>query len=122
MNALRLRIAMLLTFNFRFFFLFIRKGRIEIDLCEFTDQIRENECLRLVWIQEAASLFRKISLMRFLIDGEKKFLLQGKKLVLPRVLIELQLGFIDRLALLRILHHAKEKFVSWLTELHFEHH
>ena len=58
--------------------------------------------------------------VRFLVDGEEQFFLQREELFFARVLVELQLGLVDRPALLRILHHAEERFVARLAELHLE--
>ena len=59
--------------------------------------------------------------MRFLVHREEEFFLEGEELFLARVLVKRELGFVDRLALFRILHHAEELLVARLAEFHFEH-
>ena len=88
-NALGLRVAMLLALGFPLLFLLVAKRRIEIDLGELADQIRKHERVRIVRIQEAAALFREIGFVRFFVDGEEKLFLQREELFLARVLVKL---------------------------------
>ena len=59
--------------------------------------------------------------MRFLVHREEEFFLQREEFFLARVLVKRELGLVDRLALLRIFHHAEELFVARLAQLHLEH-
>ena len=76
MDALGLCVAMLLAFRFFLVLLLLRQFRIEIDLGKFVNQIRQHECVRIIRIQKAAPLFRKVRFVRFFVDGEEKFFLK----------------------------------------------
>src|SRR5205823_7033469 len=121
-NAFGLRVAMLLAFDFRFLLRLVGKRFVQIDLGKFADQIREDERIGLVRIQERAALLGKIGLIRFLVDREKQFFLQCEEFLFARVLVKRELGLVHRLALLGIFHHAQELFVARLAEFHFEKH
>ena len=121
MNPLGLRVAMLLALRFFLVLLFLRQTRIEIDLGEFVNQIRQHKCVRIIRIQKDAALLGEIGFVRFFVDGEEKFLLHREQFLLTRVLVKGKLSFINGTPLVRILHHAQELFIARLTELHFEH-
>src|ERR1700730_251145 len=105
MDPLGLGIAMLLALRFFLIFLFRCKYLVQIDLGELADQIRQYECVWIIWIEEAAPLLGKIGFVRFLIDGEEQFFLEREQFFLARILVKRKLGFIDGAALVRIFHH-----------------
>jgi hypothetical protein len=75
-NALGLRVAMLLAFRFSLVLLLIRQRRIEIDLREFADQIRQHKRVRIVRVKKNAALFGQVRFVRFFVDREKQFLFE----------------------------------------------
>src|SRR5438874_13253849 len=121
MDPLSLGVAMLLSLRLFLVFLFLGQRRIEVDLGELVDQIREHKRIRIVWIKKIASLLGQVSLIRFLVDREEEFFLEREQLLLAGVLIKGKLRFIYRAALVGIFHHPQELFVARLPELHFEH-
>src|SRR6266513_2762952 len=121
MDPLSLGVAMLLSLRLFLVFLLLGQRRIEVDLGEFVDQIREHKRIRIVRINKIAALLGQISFVRFLVDRKEEFFLERKQLFLAGVLIKGKLRFIYRAALVGIFHHAQELLVARLPELHFEH-
>src|SRR5438067_12791140 len=103
---------MLLALRFFLGFLFFRQDRIEIDLSELVDQIRQHECVWIIGLEKAAALLRKIGFVGFLIDREEKLFLECEQFFLARVLIKRKLRFIDGAALVGVLHHSQKLFVA----------
>ena len=121
MDPLRLGVAMLLALRLQFLALFVTESLIEIDLGELANQIRQDERDRIVRVDKGTALLRQICVLRFFVDGEEQFFFQGEEFFFARVLIKRELGLIDRLAFLRIFHHAQELLVPRLTQLDLEH-
>src|SRR2546430_1738089 len=107
----------------RFFLVLPIVGQIwiEIDLSEFTNQIRQHEGVGIVRVEKNAALLGEIGFIRFLVDRKKQFLLKLEQFLLARVLEERKLGFIDGTALVGIFHQAQKLFVARLAQFHFEH-
>ena len=120
-DLLGLLVALFLPLGFHPVLLVVGEGAVEIDVGEFADQIREDEGIGIVRIQEGAALLGEIGLVRFLVHGEEEFFLEGEEFLLARVLEKRELGFVDRPALFRVFHHAQELLVARLAELHLEH-
>src|SRR5947208_6615162 len=103
---------MLLALRLFLVFLFLRETRIEVDLSEFVNQIRQHKCVRIIRIQKDAALFGEIGFVRFFVDGKEKLFLEREEFFLASVLIKRKLSFVDRAALLRVLHHPQKLFRS----------
>src|SRR4030095_9200429 len=121
MNALGLRVAVLLALGFFLVFLFRRKCLVEIDLGGFVNESRQNKGVWIIGIEKATALLREIGFVRFLVYGEEQFFLERKQFFLARVLVKRKLSFIDGAALVRVFHHAQKLLVARLTEFHLEH-
>src|SRR4051812_12859787 len=107
---------MLLALGLHLVLLLVGQSGIEIDLGKFADQVREDERIGVVGVEKCAALLGEIGFMRFLIHREEEFFLERKKLFLAGVLVKGELGFVDRLPLFWVLHHAEELFVARLAE------
>ena len=69
-------------------FLLVREQAVQIDVGEFADQIRQDESIRIIRVEEGAALLREIGFVRFLVDREEELFLQREEFFLPRVLVK----------------------------------
>ena len=121
MNPFGLRVANLLSLRFFLVLLLIGQRRIEIDLGEFIDQIRQHKRVWIVRVKKTAALFGKIGFVRFFVDGEEEFFLEREQFFFAGVRIKQKLSLIDSATLVRIFHHPQQLLVARLTQFHFEH-
>ena len=79
---------MLLPLGFHPIFFLVREQAVQINLGEFADQIREDESIRIFWVEEGAALLREVGFVRFLVHREKELFLKRKEFFFPRVLVK----------------------------------
>ena len=119
-DALGLRVIVLLLGGLGFDLLLVGERGIKVDVGELVDQVGQDEGVRIVRVHERTPLFGEVRFVLALFDRVKKFLFERDERFFVGVLVERKFRFVDQLAHLGLFHEAQESFVAGLAEFDFK--
>ena len=119
-DALGLRVIVLLLLRFAFDLLLVGERGIEVEVGELVDQVGQDEGVRIVRVHERTPLLGEVRFVLALFDRVEEFLFERDERLFVGVLVERKFRFVDQLAHLGLLHEPQESFVAGLAEFDFE--
>jgi hypothetical protein len=119
-DPLGLRVEVLLLRGLGPDLVLVAQRRVQVDVGEFVDQVRQDKGIRIVRVHERAPFLREVRFVLPLLDRVIKLLFQRDERFFVGVLVEGQLGLVEEPAHLGLFHQPQQAFVARFAEFDFE--